>query len=243
MTSEAQVVMGRAVHLPLRIHEAEAFFACYVVPSTNAHAFLTEVGLEVAHLIPGFTLCTIVAVKYLDGDLGPYDEIAIVFFVRRPEAASRGRRSDWFDFLRRKVGTYVYELPVTEEFAMEAGIRVWGFPKWMATISAQFGRHASSCALYAKERHVLSLSVKHRLWSRFRDQQVMSYTQKNGDLHRVPWLVGGKRFGLRLGGARLTLGDHPIGQRLRTLGMPKRALLSGRASGIHSTFYPPERCG
>jgi hypothetical protein len=242
MTSEAHVVMGREVRLPLRIREAEAFFACYLVPTANVHPFISGAGLEEAHLLPGFTLCTIVAVKYVDGDLGPYQEVAIVFYVRQPNVASRGRRFDWFEFLRRTVGTYVYQLPVTEEFAMETGIRVWGFPKWIATISVQFGRHSSRCALYSGESHVLTLSVKHRLWSRFRDREVVTYTRKNGDLYRVPWLVGGKRFGMRLGGASLTVGAHPIGESLKTLGMPKRALVSGRASGIHSTFYPPERC-
>jgi hypothetical protein len=241
MTCDAQLVMGRPVRLPLRIREAEALFASYLVPVAGVHALLGGSGLEAARLLPGKGLCSIIAVRYIDGDLGPYQEIAVAFFVRQPVASPRRRSHDVFQFLRRTLGTYVYQLPVTEELAREAGIRIWGFPKWLGRISVQLERRTSRCALHCGDKHVLSLSVRNPLPLPFREQEMVTYTRKDGSLHRVRWLAGGEGFGLRPGGATLTLGDHPIGEDLKTLGLPKPALFSGRARRVHATFHSPER--
>ena len=54
-------------------------------------------------------------------------------------------------------------------------------------------------------------------------------------------LMRGEEVGMRLGGADLTLGTHPIGDELRSLGLPKRALFSTFMTKMSGTFYAAER--
>ena len=45
---------------------------------------------------------------------------------------------------------------------------------------------------------------------------------------------------MHLGGADLTLGNHPIADELRSLGLPKRALMSAWLGHMHGRFEAPQ---
>ena len=73
------------------------------------------------------------------------------------------------------------------------------------------------------------------------DQELVTYTWIDGALHRTRFVSGADGVGFHLGGAALTLGDHPIADELRGLGLPKRALLSVWMERMHGRFEAPEK--
>ena len=73
------------------------------------------------------------------------------------------------------------------------------------------------------------------------DQELVTFTMIEGVLHRTRFVTGASGMGFRLGGAELSLGDHPIAEELRGLGLPKRALMSVWMEKMHGRFEAPEK--
>jgi hypothetical protein len=61
-------------------------------------------------------------------------------------------------------------------------------------------------------------------------------------LHRTPFVSGATGVGIHLGGAELVLGDHPLADELRSLGLPKGALMSVWMEHSHGRFEAPAPC-
>ena len=63
-----------------------------------------------------------------------------------------------------------------------------------------------------------------------------SYSFADGILRRTLWTTSSAGVSGRFGGATLTLGNHPMADELRSLGLPKRALFSSSASLMTASF-------
>jgi hypothetical protein len=163
-------------------------------------------------------------IDYRDNDLGQYHEVAVAILVR-PHDGSKG------------VGAYIHQLPVDGAFTCEAGRTIWGFPKFIADapITTEGGRR--QVVLSDGGRHVLTLSIGPRpLPLPGREATANAYARIDGVLRCTPWTV--RPTGVRggPGGARLELGDHPIAEELRSLGLPKRAAFSSTVERMGATF-------
>ena len=232
---ESYVIHGQVVRLPVVVRDASSAFASFVVPSAAVRKLLPD-GLQPAELLPGRTLCSIAGIEYRDNDLGRYNEVAVAFIARE----GRGAGLPLVDLVRGRVGAYIHHLPVTEAFTCEAGSTIWGFPKTIEkiTIAEEGGRRI--CKLMMGGAHVLTLSVKSSGRWRFRESPVTAFSYRGGVLRRTPFASGGEGVGYRLGGAVLTLGAHPIADELRSLGLPKRALMSGSINKMRARFEAPQ---
>jgi hypothetical protein len=73
------------------------------------------------------------------------------------------------------------------------------------------------------------------------DQDLMTYTFIEGVLHRTAFRSGAEGFGVRMGGAELTLGRSRIAAELRSLGLPRRALLTTWMERMHGRFEAAEK--
>ena len=62
-----------------------------------------------------------------------------------------------------------------------------------------------------------------------------------GAPHRTRFVSTSEGFGVRLGGAELTLGSGRIAEELRSLGLPKRALMSTWMERMRARFEAPEK--
>lgn len=232
---ESYVIQGQVVRFPVVVRDASSVFASFTVPSADVRKLLPA-GLQPAELLPGRTLCSIAGIEYRDNDLGRYNEVAIAFIVREGRAAAL----PLLDFIRGRVGAYIHRLPVTEAFTCDAGSTIWGFPKTIETISISEEGGRRICKLMMGGAHVLTLSVKSTGRWRFPESAVTAFSYRTGVLRRIPFVSGGAGVGYRLGGATLTLGAHPVADELRSLGLPKRALMSGSINEMHARFEAPQ---
>jgi len=231
-------IQGRVVTLPVEVRDASNMYATYVVPSEAARRFLPP-GLQLAELLPGSALCTLGAVVYRDNDLGQYNEMLVAFMVqygnRRPRPL--------LDLLRGKAGAYIHRLPVDQSFTCEAGCTIWGYPKTIEAIAVDASERHRTATLHCGGEHVFTLSVRRGGRWPLGERPFDSYSYREGRLRRTPFVAGGSGAGFRLGGAALTLGPHPIADELRSLGLPRRALLSGSMEQMRASFGAPETLG
>lgn len=237
-------VLGRRVSVPVEVRRAAQWSVQYLVPRAAAQRLVDPTGLTVAGPLPGKALVAIAVCRYDDTDLDPYHEVAVSFVVRPHDAdpiASGLERLR--EFGTGDVGVYIHQLPVDQEFTCAAGRDIWGFPKWLATIdidesSGRPGARGSGTAVRLVDggEHVLSLTLAGGGRLKLPSQAPPTYSFREGVLRRTTWTTSSEGVSGRLGGSTLVLGDHPLAEELRSLGLPRRALFSSSATWMRASF-------
>ncbi len=243
-------VLGRNVHLPVEVRRAAQWGVQYLVPLAAAQRVVDPTGLEVTGPLPGRALVALAVCRYDDTDLDPYHEVAVSFVVRRHDAAPGvGTARRIREFATGDIGAYIHRLPVDQEFTCAAGRDVWGFPKWVTTIDIdepgpRSGRSGAGTGttvrLVDAGTHVLTVTMASGGPIRLPAQSPPSYSFRDGILRRTEWTMAADGVTGRFGGATLVLGDHPMADELRGLGLPGRALFTSSAARMRASFGAAE---
>lgn len=236
-------IQGRTVKMPCQVRDACSASATWLVSANAAQALLRGPDLEVAEVLPGRGLLSIACIDYRDNDLGDYNEISIAFFVRRrgekggvPYLGAAAR------MLRGHLPTYIVHLPVNQSFTCEAGRVIWGFPKTVDEIDLDTTGDRARCVWNKDGQNVLKISLPSGGSRDFPEQTLSTYSYIDGALHVTRFASSAKNLGVRMGGVQLALGAHPIADELRSLGLPKRALMSMWMGKMQGRFEAAERC-
>jgi hypothetical protein len=204
-------IRGHRVTFPVRIHDAAAACATYVVRAERARAQLAGTGLRPVS-VAGRTLLFLALIDYRVNDLGIYSEVATALPVRHGG----------------KQGLHILQLPVTEGFTLEAGRALWGLPKWLGRADLSISGRRAACRLDEGAEHVLTAAIS-ALPLRIPftiPGTVTAFSPRDGAVLASP--VTARVCGIRVGlGATLDLGlRHPMAAQLRELGLPRRPLLT-----------------
>jgi len=231
---------GRDVTMPVVVRDATSVAATYVVSAAAARRLLPTPDMDVPEILPGRALFSVACIDYRDNDLGDYNEVSLAFFVRE-RTAPRG--IPWLgtaaDFLRSRLATWIWKLPVDQSFTCAAGRGIWGFPKTIEEITFRDLPGRRECRLAMDGKHVLTLTAPRGGARTLPDAEMVTYSYLDGALHRTAFVSSATGVGIRPGGTALVLGDHPIADELRALGLPRRALLSVWMEHSHGRFDAP----
>ena len=225
-------IAGTVLTMPVRIRKADVHTAMFSVPADDAQRLIDYSGLQVCRFRPGRAMVTLMLARYLDGDLGRYNEFGTCVMVNPPGSDARGFKA------LGDAAALIHHLPVDQSFTLEAGRTIWGFPKIMADFtvadSNPFSFEVSEGgALIAGIEFGRGLPVPSL---RRRPQVLTTYACADGTTREVPWEMKSSHIRFRPGGARLHLGEHPYAKELASLGLPKRALMSGSVGNVEMTF-------
>jgi acetoacetate decarboxylase len=219
-------IQGKTVKIPAVVRDASSGTVMYMVDTAPAQALVPD-AFEVVEAAPGKTQATIVIVDYRDNDLGDYDEVGIIFFVRpkgQPDA---------------EVGSFIYKLPVNQSFTCEAGFKIWGFPKTVEEIDFSYGDNSATCKLVMDGKHVFTLTVPRGGDGSTDPAPATGYTLIDGVPHQNEFTRGGTGEQALPGGEGvvLELGDHPLADELRSLGLDtEEPILSAWTEHMSGSF-------
>jgi Acetoacetate decarboxylase (ADC) len=220
-------VMGRDVAIPVEVRHARSWFASFAVPATAAARIVAPAGLTPARMPGGRAMLSLAFVRYTDGDLDAYHEVAVAFLVADPTGG-------------KKKGAYIHRLPVSQEFTCVAGRQIWGFPKFVTPIEINEELRGDRCALTVDGTLALSMTLRHGVPAPMRSTALDAFSFRDGLLRRTVWELRGSGSRLRPGGARVELGNGEIADELRSLGLPRRAMMSGCIGDVQMTFQAAE---
>jgi hypothetical protein len=229
----SHLIQGRTVSMPVQVRDAAVCSATYPVRADAARAVIAYSGLDVAEVFPGKAICALVFVDYRDSDLDAYHEFGVAFLVRPPGVAQSVGLGDL-----RRAGVFIHWLPVNQRFTLEAGRRIWGFPKELADIDLRLDSPYKRCVLRKDGRLVLDMLLKPGMPTPGSGALVPmdAFTHREGVTRRVQWSVQAHGVRVRPGGALIRLGNHPIAKELSELGLPKRPLLTTTVAHAAMTF-------
>ncbi|MBW2396829.1 MAG: acetoacetate decarboxylase family protein [Deltaproteobacteria bacterium] len=228
-TETSYEIQGKTVTLPCEVRDASAGTVMYMVPAQEAQKLVPE-AFEVLEPAPGQTQLSLAIIDYRDNDLGNYNEVGVIFFVK-----PRGAGDD-------QAGTYIRALPVDQSFTCEAGCTIWGFPKSVQEIDFQYAETSATCRLTMEGKHVFTLTVPRGGGDDTPDTTSLGYTLLGGAPHKNEFTRGGRGESTTPGGQGVTLelGEHAIAEELRKLGLPKDPLLSNWCEHMRGSFGPSQ---
>jgi len=233
MSVDSYEFQGQTVTLPCIVRDAGSGNAIYLVPAAGVQALIPGDAFEVVEAAPGQTQAILAIIDYRDNDLGDYNEVGIIFTVRPRNAT--GDES----------GTFIYKLPVNQSFTCEAGCGIWGFPKSVDQIDYGYGSDAVSCRLEMDGQHVFSLTIpRGDAGIDSEELQTQTYTYIDGIPHETPFTTGGRGMTMNPGGQGvvLELGDHPLADELRGLGLAESSpILSTWTENMKGSFGTPQK--
>ncbi|MCV7288028.1 acetoacetate decarboxylase family protein [Mycolicibacterium wolinskyi] len=226
-------IAGQAVTMPVQIRTADQHMAMFSVDADAAQRMIDYSGLQVCRYRPGKAVVILMLMRYVDGDLGQYLEYGTNVMVNPPGSTASGLRA------LQSAGAFIHHLPVDQAFTLEAGRKIWGYPKVMADFTVRDGRQfgfdvSIDGRLAVGMEFRPGLPVPSVFTSK--PQVHPTYSHLDGVTRETAgqMRLSGVRY--RLGGARLTLGDHPYARELAALGLPKRAFISSSAANVQMTF-------
>jgi hypothetical protein len=211
MTASQHTIAGTVITMPVQIRKANQHMAMFSVDADAAQQLIDYSGLQVCRYLPGRAVTSVM--------------------VNPPDSNASGPRA------LQSAGAFIHHLPVDQAFTLEAGTKIWGYPKVMADFTIREGRRFGfDCTVDGQL--VIGMDFRPGLPIRLtpRQQAQRSYSHRDGVTRETAFehTLDGVRT--RLGGVRIRLGDHPYAKELASLGLPKRAMLSSSADQVQMTF-------
>lgn len=233
MTASQHTIAGTVLTMPVKIRKAQQHMAMFSVDADAAQRMIDYSGLQVCRFLPGRAIVVLMLMHYVDGDLGQYYEYGTNVMVNPPGSTASGPRA------LQSAGAFIHHLPVDQSFTLEAGTKIWGYPKVMADFTIRDGA-TFSFDVEIDGQFVVGMDFKPGLSvpSAFtsRPQAHPTYSYRDGVRRRTVGEMKLSDVRYRLGGARVRLGEHPYAKDLASLGFPKRALVSSSAGNVQMSF-------
>jgi hypothetical protein len=226
-------IQDTVLTMPVRIRKANTHVAMFSVAAPAAQRMIDHTGLRVCEYLPGRAVTMLMLVRYVDGDLGKYHEFGTAVMVNPPGSNAKGPAA------LASAAAFIHHLPVDQSFTLEAGRRIWGFPKIMADFTVRetprFDFEVSENGTFiAGMEFGRGVPIPSAVTAR--PQVLKTYSHADGVLREIPWEMRNSGMSVRLGGARLRLGDHPYARELAALGLPKRPFASQASANVEMAF-------
>lgn len=237
---EKFTIQDRTVSLPVEVRRARTWLTTFVVDAEASQRLIAPTGLEIAQIRPGKAIVGLAYIRYDDSDLDTYNEFAVTLIVRTHDAPPATPRQQGAEVRRQRVGVLIHQLPVDQSFTLEAGRTIWGYPKTMARFDVSDDGGQKIMSLHQDGARVLTLSFRKPFLPWMRARALPTYTYLDDTLRLTRWETRTARPKGSLRGAELSLGEGLIADELRSLGLPKRPLMSTYTSHMASRFGPAE---
>src|SRR4051794_11426207 len=212
MTASQHTIAGTVLTMPVKIRKANQHMAMFSVDADAAQRMIDYSGLRVCRYLPGRAIVVLMLMDYIDGDLGQYHEFGTSVMVNPPGSKASGPRA------LQSAGAFIHHLPVDQAFTLEAGTKIWGYPKVMADFTIREGRRFGF-DMSIDGQFVIGMEFRPGLPVRItpRTQMQRSYSHRDGITRETPFEMSGDGVRNRIGGVRMRLGDHPYAKELASL--------------------------
>lgn len=192
-----------------------------LAPSEKLKELLPSKRLRPYRITPWHSVLVIMPLEYRQSDIGPYNEI--IFGI----PVTLDRDTPMFTGILRGMPdvpqVYIHQMPVTTEIALELGVELLGFPKFIADISFFEEEGWISCKMESEAQHILTIRGRKLPLKQFPRSRMNPIGYRKGYLLRCEWIDSQREIGIskRAEDVKLELGEHRVGKELRELNLGK----------------------
>jgi hypothetical protein len=219
-------IQGQTISFPMEVRSLRAATVLWSVPAAAASALLPGGAFEVVEVAPGTAQLVLAACDYVENPWGDYDEINLGFLARPAGAPAE------------VIGSFVYRMPVNQAFTCAAGNQVMGFPKTVEDLTVAYTDERATFRLAMGGQLVLELSVPRAapLGAPSR-VEAESYSYLDGAPHATTLSMDMGTGLVDPADVELVLGDSPVADELRSLGLPTTPDLATWGEDLSATFH------
>ena len=218
-------IQGRTITFPMEVDRFDAATFVFSVPADAAAALVRGDAFEVVEVADGVAQLVMALCDYHDNPWGDYLEINLGFLARPVGAPAE------------VIGSFVYRMPVDQAFTCQAGNEVMGFPKKVEDLSVRHHDGRATFAMATAGRLVLSVTfpagpadgVPSRV-------ETGSYSYLVGVPHETPLAMDLGTAMIDPSAVIIELGEGPVADELRTLGLPKAPDFGTWGTDLTATF-------
>jgi hypothetical protein len=231
MPESKHTIAGTVLTMPVRVNKADVHMAMFSVAADAAQRLIDYSGLEVFQHRPGRAVVNVLLTRFIENDLGTYNEFTTCVMVNPPGSKASGLRA------LGDAGAFIHHMMVDQAFTLEAGRKIWGYPKVMADYTIRDERRFGF-DVRIDGRLVAEMEFNRGLPlpKAASPDSSLSYTRLDGITREMRAQQHASDIRGRIGGVRLRLGDHPVANELASLGLPKRAMMSMSIGQVDMTF-------
>lgn len=216
---------GRQIVFPMEVPEFHAATLLFSVPAAAAAALLPGDDFEVIEVAPGTAQFVVAACDYLRNPWGDYRELNLGFLAR----PTGGRGED---------GSFVYRMPVDQEFTCKAGNEVMGFPKTVEVIDTTYGDDTVTFSLTMGGHPTLTLRLPRAEPAGAPTRiDAVSYSYLRGVPYATTLSMDMGTGVVDPADVVVEVGEGPVADELRSLGLPKAPDMATWGEGLSATFH------
>ncbi len=212
-------ITGGTCAVPVIYRDAFAVAGIFIAPTLPLRKLLPTSKLVPAEVFPGKGLLAVMALDYRDTSIGAYKELAVAIPARyrprlNPPLVPALRMAVSFSY-----EAFIWQLPVTTDIALHAGIDIWGYPKFLGEIAFEDDEDQVTCTLAEGGEHILTLRVRKSLPRMKSYFDLNTYSLKGDELlyTSIKGISDSLGRSFRPGTAALSLGEHPISRTIREI--------------------------
>jgi Acetoacetate decarboxylase (ADC) len=231
MSESQHTIAGTVLTMPVRVRKADVHSAMFTVDAGAAQRLIDYSGLKVFEIRSGRAVVNLLLTRFVECDLGCYNEFSFCVMVAPPGDKVGGLRAFG------DAGTFVHRMLVDQSFTLEAGRKIWGYPKILADFTVREG-NPFGFDVRVDGSLLVDMAIGRGLPVPMpsRPQSLLTYTNIDGTTRETAAEQTSTGMRARIGGATLKLGDHAYAQELASLGLPKRAMACMSIANADMTF-------
>lgn len=231
-----RVTHGEATfELPIFYHRDDTFALYFTADYNKVKAVMPSDNLHPVVLPGNKAIVGVVAFNYINTSIGTYGEVAVALpaVYGKKITAVNGLFPAFMESRYPGFGVVVMHLPVTKIIARDAGRGEWGYTKFLADMNFFINPEYLECQVLEKSEHILDLRVKRKGFYLRDKKPLTTFSVKQGNLIKtvIPQ-IGAKRISLLSDSSFLKLGNHPVAESIKELGISRKPFMS---------VYYPER--
>ncbi|MBN2178265.1 MAG: acetoacetate decarboxylase family protein [Deltaproteobacteria bacterium] len=200
------------VPLPIFYYDCTSMTAIFTASARRLRSHLPSEEMHPVEVFPGICLIALSAFEYRSCDIGPYNEFSIAAPITYQKKGIPGLTM-MYQLLRNTPKAFIFFLPVTSELAMQGGVTLGGYPKFIADIELRKENTFITCNVSEHGTPILSLQGKWLTTAPGPVSRTVIYTKKNGNVLMANLYTNPIQFSqsFRSSSARLTMsGNHEM---------------------------------
>jgi hypothetical protein len=218
-------IEGREITFPMEVRDFDAATLVFSVPARAAQALLPGDDFRVIQMVDGIAQFVVALCDYHDNPWGDYLEVNLGFLVRPVGAGDD------------VIGSFVYRMPVDQEFTCKAGNEVMGFPKTVESLSTSRRGDRVVFAMHVDGELELEISFLEPAQDGPPSRvETGSYSYLHGRAHETPLSMDMGSGLIDVSTVEVSLGRGTVATELRTLDLPKAPDFGTWGTGLTATF-------
>ena len=221
-------IQGRTITFPMEVDSFNSATLGFSVPAGPAAALLPGSAFEIVEIAPDAAQLIVSLVDYRENPWGDYNEVNLGFLARPAGAGDD------------VIGSFVYRMPVDQEFTCIAGNEVMGFPKTVMGIDAAYTDGPAGAVTFTLrdgDETAFSITVPRSAPAGEATRiETSSYSYLDGGPQATPLAIDMASGFVDAADVHLTLGSGPIADELRSLGLPTAPDFCAYGEGLSAVF-------